>query len=153
MDWRSTKGMTMTSTASRWLPAGLAPLERSALSFLSMMQSPVRIEEHLDGKSYLLRAEVPGVDPAKDLTVTYLDGTLRLQIRRTDTRKDKTYTEFNYGSYDRTVAVSMMDEHSIRASYQDGILEIKAKLSDEEEPHRGIDIKVGATVKTNGAKR
>jgi HSP20 family protein len=143
----------MTSNASRWLPAGLAPFERSALSFLSMMHSPVRIEERLDGKSYLLRAEVPGVDPAKDLTVTYHDGTLRLQIRRTDVRKDKSYTEFNYGSYDRTVAVSMMDEHSIRASYQDGILEIKAKLSDEEEPHRGIDIKVDATAKTRAAKR
>ena len=143
----------MTNNVAKWLPAGLAPFERSALSFLSMMQSPVRIEERLDGKSYLLRAEVPGVDPAKDLTVTYHDGTLRLQIHRADVRKDKTYTEFNYGSYDRTVAVSMMDEHSIRASYQDGILEIRAKLSDEEEPRRGIDIKVGNAVKANTAKR
>jgi len=78
----------MTNTVSKWLPAGLAPFERSALSFLSMMQSPVRIEERLDGKSYVLRAEVPGVDPTKDLTVTYHDGTLRLQIHRADVRKD-----------------------------------------------------------------
>jgi len=143
----------MTNTVSKWLPAGLAPFERSALSFLSMIQSPVRIEERLDGKSYVLRAEVPGVDPTKDLTVTYHDGTLRLQVHRADVRKDKTYSEFNYGSYDRTVAVSLMDEHSIRASYQDGILEIKAKLSDEEELHRGIEIKVGAVGRPSASKR
>jgi HSP20 family protein len=134
----------MTNTVAKWLPAGLAPFERSAMALLSMMQSPVRIEERLDGKSYLLRAELPGLDPAKDLTVTYHDGTLRLQIRRADDRKDKTYTEFNYGSYDRTVAVSMMDEDSIRASYQDGILEIKAKLSDQVEAPHGIEVKIGA---------
>jgi HSP20 family protein len=144
----------MASTVSKWLPAGLAPFERSALSWLSMMQSPVRIEEHIDGKAYLLRAEVPGVDPAKDLTVTYHDGALRLQIRRADTRKAKTYTEFNYGSYDRTVPVStMIDEESIRASYQDGILEIKAKLSGPEDSHRGIKIEVGVGSRVSPAAK
>ena len=142
----------MTNTLSKWLPARLAPFQRSTLSFLSMIQSPVRIEERLDGRSYVLRAEVPGVDPAKDVTVTYHDGLLRLQICRTDARRTKTYTEFNYGSYERTVAVSMMDESSIRASYRDGILEITAKLSDEAEADRGIEIKVDTAPRPKAAK-
>lgn len=134
------------SAAANWLPAGLAPLELSALSWLSMLSSPVRIEEHLDGKSYRLRAEVPGVDPAKDVTVTYHDGALRLRIHRADTRKDrdKPHTEFGYGTFDRTVAVSpVIDEDSIRASYQDGILEIHARVSDSQESGRTIPIAIG----------
>ena len=134
------------TTVSKWLPAGLAPLE---LSLLSMLSSPVRIEEHTDDKHYTLRAEVPGVDPAKDVTVTYHDGVLRLQIRRTDVRKDKTHTEFSYGTYDRTVPMSTgIEEDSIRASYQDGILEISAKVSADGESHRAIPITVGAGVPT-----
>lgn len=132
------------NTASKWLPAGFAPLEWSAMSLLSSLVSPVRIEEHVDGKTYMLRAEVPGVDPAKDLTVTYHDGALRLQIRRTDSRKDKTHTEFTYGTYDRTVPLSTgIDEDSIRASYQDGILEIQATVSDPQQSTRAIPIAIG----------
>jgi HSP20 family protein len=133
------------NTVSKWLPAGLAPLELSALSWLPMMSSPVRIEENVDGKTYTLRAEMPGVDPAKDVTVTYHDGALRLQIRRADARKDKTHTEFGYGTFNRTVTMSTeVDEDSIRASYTDGILEIHAKVTDQHEAHRTIPIAIGA---------
>jgi HSP20 family protein len=119
-------------------------LEVSAMSLLSMLTNPVRIEEHSDGKTYTLRAEVPGVDPEKDVTVTYFDGALRLQIRRADARKDKTHTEFSYGTYDRTVPVTAgIDEHSIEASYTDGILEIHAKVSDAQDAHRTIPVTVG----------
>jgi HSP20 family protein len=140
------------TTVSKWLPAGLAPLELSAMSLLSMLSSPVRIEEHTDDKTYTLRAEVPGVDAAKDVTVTYHDGALRLQIRRTDLRKDKTHTEFSYGTYNRTVPMSTgIEEDSIRASYQDGILEISAKISANDASHRTIPITAGAPT-GNGAK-
>jgi HSP20 family protein len=145
----------MTSTTvPKWLPAALAPYELSALSWLSMLQSPLRVEEHVDSKTYTLRAEIPGVDPEKDVTVTYQDGALRLQIHRADVRKDKTHTEFNYGSYDRVVATrSAIDEDTIHASYQDGILEIKAKVSAPEAPGRTIPITVTSPKHAgNGAK-
>jgi HSP20 family protein len=114
------------------------------MSLLSMLTNPVRIEEHTDGKTYTLRAEVPGVDPEKDVTVTYFDGALRLQIRRADGRKDKTHTEFSYGTYDRTVPMAAsVDENSIKASYTDGILEIHAKVTDTQDMHRTIPVAVG----------
>jgi HSP20 family protein len=140
------KGHTMTGTnVSKWLPSGLVPLEASAMSLLSMLTNPMRIEEHTDGTTYTLRAEVPGVDPDKDVTVTYFDGALRLQIRRADARKDKTHTEFNYGSYDRTVPMAAgVDEHSIKATYTDGILEIRAKVTDSQDMHRTIPVTVGS---------
>ena len=120
------------------------------MSLLAMLTNPVRIEEYTDGKTYTLRAEVPGVDPEKDVTVTYFDGALRLQIRRADGRKDKTHTEFNYGTYDRTVPMAAgVDENSIKASYSDGILEIHAKLADTQDAHRTIPVTVGATGKSS----
>lgn len=145
----------MTSTTvSKWLPAALAPYELSALSWLSMLQSPLRVEENVDGKTYTLRAEIPGVDPEKDVTVTYQDGALRLQIHRADVRKDKTHTEFNYGSYDRVVATrSVIDEDSIHASYQDGILEIKAKVSAPDACERAIPITVKSGAYVGDSKK
>lgn len=114
------------------------------MSLLSMLTNPVRIEEHTDGKTYTLRAEVPGIDPDKDLTVTYFDGALRLQIHRADARKEKTHTEFSYGSYDRTVPMAAgIDEHSITASYTDGILKIHAKVSDAPDAHLIIPVTAG----------
>ncbi|MFI6235434.1 Hsp20/alpha crystallin family protein [Micromonospora sp. NPDC050784] len=131
----------MTSaTVSRWLPAGLAPLEISALS---QLPNTVRIEEHVDDKRYAPRAEVPGCDPVNDITVTYHDGALRLQVRRGGARKDKAHTEFAYGAFDRTVRLSHgIDEQSIRASYLNRILEIHAKVTAPQQ-HRAIPITVG----------
>lgn len=128
------------NTVTRWLPNGLAPLDRSALSWLS---SPLHIEEYIDGKTYRLRAEMPGVEPANDVSVTYFDGALRLQVRRIDARRDKTHSDFGYETFDRTVTLSAsIDEHSIRVSYADGILEIHAMVADQHETRRTIPIAV-----------
>ncbi len=129
------------STSSRLLPAALTTLDLLPLSWLQFAPSTVRIEEAVDGQNYLLRAEAPGIDPAKDVTVVYHDGALRLEIRRTDVREDKTRTEFHYGTYGRTVTLpSRVDEDSITASYRDGILEITAKLGEPAESFRAIPV-------------
>jgi HSP20 family protein len=110
---------------------------------LSWFQVPssVRVEEYVEGEKYMLRVEVPGVDPTKDLTVTYHDGALRLQIRRTDVRKDKTHSEFHYGTFGRTIGLpDGVDEKSIHAAYHDGILEVSAKLMAHEEAYRTIPV-------------
>src|ERR1043166_3882579 len=105
MTWKGEKGKedTMSTTGSRLLPAALAPFDWAPLSWLAAGSGPLRIEESLDASTYTLRAEVPGIDPGKDLTVTYRDGALRVQIRRDDVRKDKAHSEFHYGLFGRTV--------------------------------------------------
>lgn len=129
------------STSSRLLPVALTTLDWSPLSWLQPAPGAVRIEEAVDGQTYVLRAEAPGIDPAKDVTVVYHDGALRLEIRRTDVREDKTRTEFHYGTYGRTVALpSGVVEDSIAASYRDGILEITAKLGEPVESYRTIPV-------------
>lgn len=145
--------MTNTSV-TKWLPAALAPYELSALSWLSAIQSTLPVEEHIEGVTYVLRAQVPGVDPTKDVSVSYHDGALRLEIHRTDTRKEKARTEFTYGTYHRTVAVPVeLDERSIHASCKDGVLEITAKITAPDEARRTIPIEVSEKTHNGSAKR
>jgi len=134
------------STTSRLLHVGLVPLDWTSQSWRQLIPSAVRIEESLDGPTYVLRAEAPGVDPAKDVTVVYHDGALRLEIRRADVREDKTRTEFHYGTYGRTVSLpDGVDEESIKASYHDGILEITATLTEPTDDYRTIPVTVEPT--------
>lgn len=128
------------STNTRLLPAALTTLDWP-LSWLQLVPSAVRIEESVDGQTYMLRAEAPGIDPAKDVTVVYHEGALRMEIRRTDVREDKTRSEFHYGTYGRTITLpNSVDEDSIKASYRDGILEITAKLGGPAESYRTIPV-------------
>ncbi|HEU0240584.1 MAG TPA: Hsp20/alpha crystallin family protein [Micromonosporaceae bacterium] len=129
------------STTSRLLNVSLAPLDWTPLGLRQRVPGAVRIEEIIDGPNYELRAEAPGLDPAKDITVVYHDGALRMEIRRTDVRESKAHTEFHYGTYGRTVSLpDGVDEDSITASYRDGILEITAKIDEPTQSYRTIPV-------------
>lgn len=129
---------------SRLLNAGLAPLDWTLPALRQRVPGAVRIEESIDGPAYELRAEAPGLDPAKDITVVYHDGSLRVEIRRNDVRESKTCTEFQYGTYGRTVNLpDGVDEESIGASYRDGILEITARIDEPTELYRTIPVTTG----------
>ena len=51
----------------------------------------------------MVRAELPGIDPVKDVDITYTDGVLRLAVTRTEEHKDKRRSEFRYGTFQRTI--------------------------------------------------
>src|SRR5215467_15234743 len=129
------------ATGTRFMSGGLVPFDWPHLSWFQPVPTALRIEENVDEQLYTLRAEIPGIDPAKDLTLVYHDGALRMEIRRTDVRKDKTHTEFHYGNYGRTVTLpGGVDEESILATYQDGILQITAKVAAPAEAYRKIPV-------------
>lgn len=41
--------------------------------------APIRVEEFVDGKTLVVRAEMPGVDPDKDVEVTIDNGVLEVR--------------------------------------------------------------------------
>ncbi|SDN48500.1 hypothetical protein SAMN04487981_105210 [Streptomyces sp. cf386] len=57
----------------------------------------IRIEERLTDGTYVLRAELPGIDPAEDVEITITEGVLTLRAERTEETKEKHHTEFRYG--------------------------------------------------------
>ena len=67
----------------------------------------IRIEDFVEDGIYVLRAEMPGIDPDKDVEIHVSDHTLRLRAeRRQETTVDKKghyRSEFRYGSFTRSV--------------------------------------------------
>lgn len=102
----------------------------------SAAPAPIRVEEFVDGKTLVVRAEIPGVDPDKDLEITVDDGYLRIRAERQEKEehKDKGHfrSEFRYGSFSRSIPLpDGVKEDDIKATYSDGVLEVRTPLPEE----------------------
>jgi HSP20 family protein len=99
----------------------------------------LRVEEYVDGGTLVVRAELPDIDPDKDVELSITDdGVLRISAQREEKteRKDKDVyrSEFRYGSFVRNVPLPEgVKEDDVTASYKDGILEIRAPIAAAEE--------------------
>jgi HSP20 family protein len=90
----------------------------------------LRIEQEMADDTMIIRAEVPGVDPDKDVEITLDDGVLRIRTERrdekTEEKQGRTRSEFRYGMFERSVRVPAdVGVDDVVASYTDGILEVK----------------------------
>ena len=78
----------------------------------------------------VVRVELPGIDPRKDVTVTLEDGELTVKGERKQEEevKDEGYyrKESTFGYFERHVAVPEgTKESDIKATYSEGVLEIE----------------------------
>lgn len=106
--------------------------------------SPMRVEDYVEDGSYIVRAELPGIDPDKDLEVTVADGILTIRAERREEKATKHHSEFRYGTFSRSVTLpAMADEEHIEAVYGHGILEVTVKLNEAatEEAVRTIPVR------------
>jgi HSP20 family protein len=117
------------------------------LSWFPFLEPVLRIEEYQNDDRFVVRAEIPGIDPAKDVTVTTADGLLRIAAVRVEEAKDDRRTEFRYGTFHRSVPLPLgAKEDTIKASYTNGILEITMAVGEPTHVGRTIPIAV-----SNGA--
>lgn len=77
----------------------------------------------------VVRAELPGIDPAKDVTVNIEDGDLMIRGERTqreDVKEEAYYRmEASYGAFERHVWLPQgITEKDVEAEYKDGVLEV-----------------------------
>jgi HSP20 family protein len=77
----------------------------------------------------VIRLELPGIDPAKDVTITVEDGELivRGERKQLEEIKEEGYyrRETFHGTFERHFAVPEgTDEKQVKAEYKDGVLEI-----------------------------
>lgn len=101
----------------------------------------LHIEESVDGDHYVVRADVPGVDPERDVQVTVHEGVLRITATRRGPVSDKTRSEFRYGTFARTVVLPAgAREDDIHASCADGVLTVRVGVGETEHPTRKIAI-------------
>jgi HSP20 family protein len=99
----------------------------------------LRVEEYEDDGTLIVRAELPGIDPDKDVELSVADGTLHIRARREEMTekkgKDIYRSEFRYGSFIRDVALPAgVSVDDITASYKDGVLEIRVPMAEEAKP-------------------
>lgn len=102
----------------------------------------IRVEEHLGEGRYTLRAELPGVDPGKDIDISVRDGQLTITAERSEQKSEGTRSEFHYGSFYRSMPLpSGAQESDIDAAYADGILTVTVPVADQPSPERHVEIK------------
>jgi HSP20 family protein len=100
-----------------------------------------RLEETTRDNRYVIRAELPGLDPDKDIEVTVNGQILVIRAERRQ-RDDGPYrSEFRYGSLARAVRLpAAVDPADVTARYDKGVLEVSV-LVREAKPE-GIRIPV-----------
>ena len=92
----------------------------------------------------VIRADLPGIDPDKDVELTVSDGILHIEAERREEerREEKGYVrqELRYGSLSRTLPLPEgVTGADITATYKAGVLEIRIP-EPKHEPAKKIAI-------------
>jgi len=115
----------------------------------------LRIEDYDDDGNYVVRAEMPGLDPDRDIRITIDGDRLRILAERSERKHERGHSEFRYGSFSRSVPLPRgADTEHIQARYDAGILEVKVPVSTGNTESRQIPVTAGSTdqpVATRGA--
>lgn len=119
------------SDLSKWTPSDmLEPVRRFLDGDLSIAPG-IKIEQFQEGTTLVVRAEVPGIDPERDVDVSVGEGMLNIAVERRESSehksKDGYRSEFRYGRAARSIALPAgVREEDITATYKDGVLEVRA---------------------------
>jgi len=98
----------------------------------------MRLEEFREDGTLVVKAELPGIDPDKDVTITVDGGVLSIQAERRESHREReedegSYrSEFRYGRFTRRLPMPAgSTEDDVKATYTDGILEVRVPLSGD----------------------
>jgi HSP20 family protein len=108
----------------------------------------MRLEEFLDGDTCVIRAELPGIDPEKDVDITVAEGILHIQAHREERSEEEQpsgyRSEFRYGSFERGIRLPEgATEADVKASYKDGILEVRVPVAREKKTATRVPVEHG----------
>lgn len=101
----------------------------------------IRVEDALQDDQYVIRAELPGIDPDKDLEISVSHGILTIRAERQEAREGRRHSEFRYGAYERHIRLpGTVKEEEIKASYDKGIVTITMPYGEPKEAARRVPI-------------
>jgi HSP20 family protein len=84
-----------------------------------------RLEEAMRDNRYVIRAELPGLDPDNDIEVTVDGRILTIRAERRERDNGVYRSEFRYGSLVRAVRLpASVDAADVTARYDNGVLEV-----------------------------
>ncbi|NMI00333.1 Hsp20/alpha crystallin family protein [Pseudonocardia acidicola] len=99
----------------------------------------LRVDEYREGDTLVIRADLPGIDPDKDVTVSVSDGVLRIDAQRSHEEKveKRGYRrqELRYGSFHRALTLPEgVTDADVCATYTNGVLEIRIPMPEAPAP-------------------
>ena len=111
-----------------WLASGTG-LGRRGLG----LTPNLRVEDYVEDGDYVLKAEMPGIDPDKDVDVSIDGGILTISGEREEEQKEKHHHELHYGSFTRSLPLPHgVKPEQITAKYTDGLLEVRVPMGGDE---------------------
>jgi HSP20 family protein len=121
--------------------ARMLPFRPMAFPFLWGAADMIHVEEYQEDGTLVVRADLPGIDPDKDLELTIAGGMLHIEAERREEEKQegKGYLrrEVRYGSFSRSLPLPEgVTEADIAATYKDGVLEIRIPEPTREPAKR-----------------
>lgn len=113
-----------------WVRAFPFPRPYSLVGMEWMPEDLIRVDEYQEDGVLVVKAEMPGIDPDKDVELTVSDNVLHIAAQRREEEKteEKGYVrqEIRSGSFSRALALPPgVTGSDITATYEDGILEIR----------------------------
>jgi HSP20 family protein len=105
--------------------------------FLPLLAGPLHVEEFIDDGTLVIRAELPGIDPDKDVELTVSEGALHVRAERRQEKtvedKEEYRSELRYGAFSRVLPLPVgTSEKDITATYTAGILEIRVPFDQKK---------------------
>jgi HSP20 family protein len=134
--------MAGTEVATTSRPEWPDLFRRFADRFPFFVDDTIKVEEFMENGTLVVRAELPGIDPEKDVEVAVANGYLTLHAERRKATKEETTeryrSEFHYGAFTRVVPLPAgVTENDVKATYADGVLEVRLPVDGtESEAHR-----------------
>jgi HSP20 family molecular chaperone IbpA len=132
----------MPTTLTRWRDTVFAPFEAGGPLF-PFVAPEIRVEQVMEDGRYVIRAEIPGVDPTKDIDVSVQDGAVTIRADRTTGKPDAVHSEFHYGRLVRVLALPTTAlEETAEATYDNGILRIAFAVGEPARSAHHIAITI-----------
>lgn len=106
-------------------------IARSApVALLRQSGRPIPAENYIEDGRYVIRADLPGVDPARDIDIAVHDDAIEIKaIRRDDHRGRRHPGDIPYGLFRRVMTLPRdADPRTLTTRYRDGVLEVALTL-------------------------
>jgi HSP20 family molecular chaperone IbpA len=117
--------------------------EEPFLTLGPYLSHAIRIEDYTEDDHYVVRAEIAGIDPEKELDVAARAGYLTIRATRPGTFEGKHRSEFRYGSASRTIELPPnADTDDVTAEYAAGILTVKVGLKGDHPQEAAKKVRI-----------
>lgn len=120
----------------RTLPEPPALLRGMPMALLARLTPSILVEEYMSEDRFVVRAELAGADPGKDVEVQVGAGLLTITEQRGFPDVAPYRSEFRRGTLTRTIPLPRRAvEDDVTAHFGNGVLEVSVPLSERATTH------------------